>query len=74
MRGEVHILVHCPIDTLQMLNELNVKSNSRTQIFWIAQVTLFKYLIISNDYFTMKGFTEKDAILVIFLANIVISK
>ena len=28
----------------------------------------------SNAYFTMKGFTEKDAILVIFLANIVISK
>ena len=44
------------------------------QIFGMAQVTLFKYLIISNAYFTMKGFTEKDAILVIFLANIVISK
>ena len=39
---------------------------SWTQIFWIAQVTLFKYFIISNDYFTMNGFTEKDAILVIF--------
>ena len=51
-------------------DELNVKSNSWTQIFWMAQVTLFKYLIISNNYFTMNGFTDKDAILVIFCANI----
>jgi len=33
----------------------------------MAQVTLFKYLIISKNYFTMKGFPDKDAILVIFL-------
>ena len=32
----------------------------------MAQVTLFKYLIISNNYFTMNGFTDKDTILVIF--------
>ena len=38
----------------------------------MAQVTLFKYLIISNNYFTMNGFTDKDAILVIFCANILI--
>jgi len=40
----------------------------------MAQVTLFKYLIISNNYFTMNGFTDKDAILVIFFANILIYK
>ena len=40
----------------------------------MAQVTLFIYLIISNDYFTINSFTEKDAILVIFFANIVIYK
>ena len=35
---------------------------------------LLKYLIISNNYFTMNGFTKKDAILVIFFANILIYK
>jgi len=35
----------------------------------MAQVTLFKYLIISNNYFTMKGFTDKDGVLVIIFAN-----
>ena len=38
----------------------------------MAHVALFKYLIISNNYFTMNGFTDKDAILVIFFANILI--
>ena len=38
----------------------------------MAQVTLFKYLIISNNYFTMKGFTDKDGVLVIIFANILI--
>ena len=37
------------------------------QIFWMAQVTLFKYLVISNNHFTMNGFTDKDALLVIFV-------
>ena len=55
-------------------DELNVKSNSWTQIFWMAQVTLFKYLIISNNYFTMKGFTDKDGVLVIIFANNLIYK
>ena len=50
-------------------DELNGKSNSWTQIFWMAQVTLFKYLIISNNYFTMNGFTDKDGVLVIIFAN-----
>ena len=40
----------------------------------MAQVTLFKYLIISNNYFTMKGFTEKDGVLVIVFANNLIYK
>ena len=37
------------------------------QIFWMAQVTLFKYLVISNNHFTMNSFTDKDALLVIFV-------
>ena len=58
---------------LQFGDELNVESNSWSQIFWMAQVILFRYLIISkNHYFTMKGFTVKDAILVIFCAHILI--
>jgi len=40
----------------------------------MAQVTLFKYLIISNNHFTMNGFTDKDAILIIIFANILIYK
>jgi len=35
----------------------------------MAQVTLFKYLIISNNLFTMKGFIDKDGVLVIIYAN-----
>ena len=50
-------------------DELNVESNSWSQIFWMAHVTLFKYLIISNHYFTKKGFTDKDRVLVIICGN-----
>ena len=32
----------------------------------MAEVTLFKYLIISNKYLTMNGFNDKDTILVIY--------
>ena len=35
----------------------------------MAHVTLFKYLIISNHYFTKKGFTDKDRVLVIICGN-----
>ena len=54
---------------LQFGDELNVESNSWSQIFWMAHVTLFKYLIISNHYFTKKGFTDKDRVLVIICGN-----
>ena len=43
---------------------------SWSQIFWMAQEIFYKYLIISNNYFTMKGCTEKEAILDFSFTNI----